>query len=77
MVLKIFEAGESHYFVVMAWKTNRKKNAPDFNERYYDYERAMNVFRKLRKDYEFVEIYESIGGKRKWINDSENAAQEE
>jgi hypothetical protein len=37
----------------------------------------MNIFRKLRKDYEFVEIYESIGGKRKWINDSENAAQEE
>lgn len=73
MVVKIFETGDSHYYVVMAWKTNRKKNAPDFNERYYDYDKALKTFRKLLQDYEYAEFYESIGGKRKWLADTDDS----
>lgn len=78
MILKIFEAGESHYYVVMGWRHNRKKNAPDFNERYYRYDEAVKNFNKLMKDkYEFAELYEYIGGKRKWIMNSDDNEDEE
>ena len=73
MILKVFESGNSHYYVVMGWKTNRKKNAPNFNERYYIYDEAVESFNNLvKKEYEFVEIYEYIGGKRKWIANSDD-----
>lgn len=73
MVVKLFETGDSHYYVVMAWKSNRKKNAPDFNERYYDYDKALKSFRKFLQSYAYVEFFESIGGKRKWLADTDNS----
>ena len=55
----------NHYFYVMAWKTEKKINAPNEKKKFDIYSKALKYYNDLVKKYETVIIYEYIGGKRK------------
>ena len=75
MLLKIHEKGDSHYFIVMGWKDKEpRKNAPKYNRRFNSYEDAAEYFDRLSERCSFVELSEYIGGKRKWIADTEDTS---
>lgn len=70
MKLRIYESDDSHYFSVMAWKNDKKITAPNYNEKFHNYTKALKMFNKLYSEYGLVELYEIIGDKRKWLADS-------
>ena len=72
MLLRIHEKENKHYYVVMGWLDKKKQNAPRYKKRFDIYDSAVDYFRDLLKKCKFVQIFENIGGKRKWIADSEN-----
>jgi hypothetical protein len=62
----------THYFYVMGWRTAGLKNAPVYKKRFDIYDDAVDYFHELQDRCGFVSLFEVIGGKRKWIADSED-----
>lgn len=73
MKLFIRERGHnSHYFYVMGWKNADKSNAPIKKEKFDIYEDAVDYFKSIQKICGFVQMFEYIGGKRKWLADTKD-----
>ena len=70
MKLFIHETGDNHYFYVMGWKASDKKTAPIKRKKFDIYDDAVEFFKKISKVCGFVQMFEQIGGKRKWIADT-------
>ena len=73
MIKLHFEKHENnHYFYVMGWKTADLKNAPIKRKKFDIFDDAVEYFNKIENQCGFVSMFEKIGGKRKWIADSED-----
>lgn len=73
MLLKLKREKEnSHYFYVMGWKESNLLNAPVKKKKFDIYREAVEYFNDLENECAFVSMFEYIGGKRKWIADSED-----
>lgn len=64
----------NHYFYVMGWKDGNMQNAPLHKQKFDIYEEAIQFFKTVSKKCEYVVIFENIGGKRKWIADTEDTS---
>ena len=72
MKLFIHEKENTHYFYVMGWDSKDKRSAPVKRNKFDIYEDAVEFFKHISKVCEFVQMFEYIGGKRKWIADTDN-----
>ena len=70
--IKEKEEKNTHFFYVMGWKDDSMKNAPIYKEKFDIYDRAVKFFNKLLGVCGYVVLFENIGGKRKWIADTED-----
>jgi hypothetical protein len=62
----------NHYYYVMGWKEAHLFNAPIHKEKFDIYDEAVSYFKEIENECAFVSMFEYIGGKRKWIADSED-----
>ena len=60
----------THYFYVMAWNDEEKKNKPKAKKKFDIYDDAVEFYEKMCKKYKLVILFEHIGGKRKAILNS-------
>ena len=60
----------THYFYVMAWDDEDKKNKPNKKKRFDIYDEAVEYYDRLCDKYPLVILFEHIGGKRKSIMSS-------
>jgi hypothetical protein len=65
---------DNHYFYVMGWKTDDKKSAPYKRCKFDIYDEAVQFFKDISKVCKYVEMFEYIGGKRKWIADTDDTS---
>lgn len=72
MKLFIHEKENTHYFYVMGWKSRDKKTAPIKRRKFDIYDDAVEFFNHISKVCKYVEMFEYIGGKRKWIADTDD-----
>ena len=73
MVRKVRESDDNHYFYVMGWTDRGKKTAPIKKKKFNIYDNAVDYYDELTKSCGFVQMFEVIGGKRKWIMDTEDS----
>lgn len=77
-MIKLFQHLESkkntHYFYVMGWEDEDMKNAPLHKKKFDIYDDAVRFFKSISKTCGFVVLFENIGGKRKWIADTEDSS---
>lgn len=62
----------NHYFYVMGWDSGKFLNAPTEKKKFDIYDDAVEFFKDIEDECGFVSMFEYIGGKRKWIADSED-----
>lgn len=77
-MIKLFQHLEhkknNHYFYVMGWETDNIKSAPTKKKKFDIYEDAVKFFKSISKTCGYVVLFENIGGKRKWIADTEDTS---
>lgn len=72
----IRETEDSHYFYVMAWTKAGKTNAPKEKKKFNIYADADEYYDKLSSKYGYVEMFEYIGGKRKFLKSTDDSVTE-
>ena len=60
----------------MGWREKGKKTAPVKKKKFDIYDDAVDYYKELSKTCGFVQMFEYIGGKRKWIMDTEDSKNE-
>ena len=63
---------DNHYFYVMGWRDKDMKSAPIKRCKFDIYDEAVKFFKDIIHECRFVQMFERIGNKRKWIADTDD-----
>lgn len=72
----IIEKNDNHYYYIMGWEEDNKLNAPIYKKRFNIYDDANNYYNEILPKCNYVEFFEYIDGKRKYIKTSDDTKQE-